>query len=98
MKPEIASEVINALPQQARDYIAALETECDPQGTIRENFRLREENAGLRAECERLELDARRYRWLRAQGFTLIELDGRLDEYLDDELDRAVDQGLKEQP
>ena len=45
---------INALPDRLRRYIHWLETDCDPQGTIRENFRLREENAGLRAECERL--------------------------------------------
>lgn len=48
------SEEINVLPDRVRRYIAALETECDPAGTIRENFRLREENAGLRIECENL--------------------------------------------
>lgn len=48
------SSEINALPDRVRKYIAALETECDPSGTIRENFRLREENAGLRYECENL--------------------------------------------
>lgn len=51
--PDIIT-LINALPQRLRDYIHHLETDCDPQGTIRENFRLREENKGLRAECERL--------------------------------------------
>lgn len=45
---------INALPQRLRDYIHHLETDADPAGTLRENFRLREENAALRAECERL--------------------------------------------
>lgn len=49
----IADE-INALPERIRKYIHHLETDCDPQGTIRENFRLREENAVLRKECERL--------------------------------------------
>lgn len=47
-------DLINDLPQRLRDYIHHLETDCDPQGTIRENFRLREENKALRAECERL--------------------------------------------
>ena len=48
------SAEINALPDRVRRYIAALETECDPAGTIRDNFRLREENSGLRIECENL--------------------------------------------
>lgn len=46
---EVTSREINMLSDRVRRYIAALETECDPSGTIRENFRLREENAGLRA-------------------------------------------------
>lgn len=45
---------VNALPERVRRYIRWLETDCDPAGTVRENFRLREENAMLRAECERL--------------------------------------------
>lgn len=51
------SDEINALPDRVRKYIAALETECDPAGTVRENYRLREENAGLRVECENLAKD-----------------------------------------
>lgn len=47
-------EEINALPQRVRDYIHWIETDCDPQGTLRENFRLRKENKGLRDECTRL--------------------------------------------
>lgn len=50
----LTSDEINALPERLRRYIAALETECDPSGTIRENFRLREENAALRLECATL--------------------------------------------
>lgn len=42
-------EEINALPEHVRKYVMWLETEADPAGTIRENFRLNEENAALRA-------------------------------------------------
>ena len=56
------AEEINALPERLRKYVSALETECDPAGTIRENFRLREENATLRFECERLSRE--RYLWV----------------------------------
>lgn len=38
----------NALPEHVRKYIMWLETDADPAGTIRENFRLNEENAALR--------------------------------------------------
>lgn len=47
-------ENINTLPEPLRKYIHALATDADPQGTIRENFILREENKLLRLECERL--------------------------------------------
>lgn len=47
-------ENINALPDPLRKFIHALSTDCDQQGTIRENYRLRQENAMLRFECERL--------------------------------------------
>lgn len=45
---------INALLDRVRLYIAHIETEADPAGTLAENFRLREENANLRRECENL--------------------------------------------
>lgn len=47
-------ENINALPEPLRRYIHALETDCDPQGTIRQNVLLKQENEFLRRECERL--------------------------------------------
>jgi hypothetical protein len=45
---------INALPLPLRHYIHRLQADADPQGTIRENYRLKIENAMLRRECERL--------------------------------------------
>jgi hypothetical protein len=48
------AENINALPEPLRRYIHDIETNCDPQGIIRENFTLRTENKFLRMECERL--------------------------------------------
>lgn len=42
-----ASEV-NTLPEHVRKYIMWLETDADPAGTVRDNFRLTEENAALR--------------------------------------------------
>lgn len=52
--PKPIADEINDLPRRVRNYIHWLETESDPAGTIRDNFRLREENAALRQECERL--------------------------------------------
>lgn len=49
---KLLSAEINALPDRVRRYIAAIETECDPAGTVRDNFRLREENAGLQAYAQ----------------------------------------------
>lgn len=43
-----------ALPDPLRRYIHELEMARDPAGDLRELFRLREENAALRRECERL--------------------------------------------
>ena len=43
------TENINELPDPIRNYIASLETNADPAGTIRENVLVREENAMLRA-------------------------------------------------
>ena len=45
---------LNALPDRLRRYIHDLESNCDPQGDLRELFRLREENLMLRKEYERL--------------------------------------------
>ena len=45
---------IDALPLPLRRYIDWLHTEADPQCTIRENYRLKTENAMLRRECKRL--------------------------------------------
>lgn len=44
---------INALPKPLRDFIHHLSTEADPAGTTADNYRLRQENAGLRTECEK---------------------------------------------
>lgn len=45
----LPSDEVSALPEHVRKYIMWLETNADPAGTVRENFRLTEENAGLRA-------------------------------------------------
>jgi hypothetical protein len=45
---------IDALPLPLRRYIDWLHAEADPQSTLRENYRLKTENAMLRRECERL--------------------------------------------
>ena len=44
----LPAEEVNALPEHARKYIMWLETDADPAGTVRENFRLTEENKALR--------------------------------------------------
>lgn len=44
----MTSEEINKLPEKVRNYIHALETDCDPAGTIRENVLIKEENESLR--------------------------------------------------
>lgn len=49
---------IKTLPAPLRAYIHFLHTDADPAGTIRENYRLRAENEGLRTECERLASEA----------------------------------------
>ena len=45
---------LNALPAPLRRYIHYVHTNIDPQGTMRENFRLRHENAALRRAYETL--------------------------------------------
>lgn len=46
--PALPPAEVNALPEHVRKYIMWLETDADPAGTIRENFRLNEENKALR--------------------------------------------------
>jgi hypothetical protein len=48
------SKNLDALPSPVRQYIQRLQTNSDPGGLMRENFRLRQENAVLRRKCERL--------------------------------------------
>ena len=45
---------VNALPDPLRRYVHHLQTTVDPSGLMRESFMLRQENAHLRLECERL--------------------------------------------
>jgi hypothetical protein len=45
---------VNKLPLALRRYLHDLHTNTDPAGTLRENVRLRQQNAALRAECVRL--------------------------------------------
>jgi len=47
-------ENLNALPDPLRRYIHYVHTNIDPAGTMRENFRLRHENAALRRAYETL--------------------------------------------
>lgn len=55
----LSAAEINLLPDRIRLYITALETDCDPAGTIRENILVKEENRMLRALIEEM-LDAQR--------------------------------------
>ena len=45
---------LNALPTPLRRYIHYIHTNVDPAGTMRENFRLRQENAALKRAYETL--------------------------------------------
>jgi hypothetical protein len=47
-------ENLNALPPPLFCYIHALQTECDPAGTIRENVLLKDENYALRLKLAEL--------------------------------------------
>jgi len=47
-------ENIKRLPLGLRRYVHDLQAKNDLAGEIRENFRLHQENAALREECERL--------------------------------------------
>jgi hypothetical protein len=40
------------LPRPLRRLIHDIETNCDPQGIIRQNILVRDENAMLRRECQ----------------------------------------------
>lgn len=44
----LSADEVNALPERVRKYIMWLETNADPGHTMQDNFRLIEENAGLR--------------------------------------------------
>lgn len=85
---------INALPEPLRTFVMWLETEADPAGTIRNVVLLREENAGLRKECEQLALDARRYRWVREHYMTEVPIANVIGSYSGEELDRIVDAAM----
>lgn len=69
------SHLINALPERLRRYIHHLETDADPADTLRENFRLREENAGLRVECEKFGQALRDIAEIYAHGAVRIGVD-----------------------
>ena len=45
-------ENLNALPAPLRRYVHYIHTNVDPAGTMRENLRLRQENAALRRAYE----------------------------------------------
>jgi hypothetical protein len=45
---------LNALPTPLRWYIHYIHTNVDPAGTMREKFRLRQENAALKRAYEML--------------------------------------------
>ena len=45
-------ENVSALPHALRRYIREIQMNIDPAGTLRENFRLRQENHKLRRDCD----------------------------------------------
>jgi hypothetical protein len=45
---------INRLPLPLRNFIHALQTDCDPAGTIRENVLIKDENYALREKIGEL--------------------------------------------
>lgn len=49
------SNQVNQLPKRLRDYIHDLETDCDPAGTIREVFALKENQKMLEVKIRELE-------------------------------------------
>lgn len=54
----MTSAEINALPRPVRDYIHALETNCDPAGLVRANESLREQVHALTKMGEELKAQA----------------------------------------
>ncbi|MCP5019611.1 MAG: hypothetical protein GY938_30660 [Ketobacter sp.] len=52
------TEEINKLPKRLRDYIHDLETDCDPAGTIREVFALKENQKVLESTIRMLEAES----------------------------------------
>uniref|UniRef100_A0A6H2A5S0 Uncharacterized protein n=1 Tax=viral metagenome TaxID=1070528 RepID=A0A6H2A5S0_9ZZZZ len=50
------AENINNLPEKIRDYIAELETTCDPAGVIQDNACLLENVKGLTRKCKILKM------------------------------------------
>lgn len=50
----VTSAEINALPERVRNWIHALETNCDPAGTVRENVFLRDTLAALELKIAEL--------------------------------------------
>jgi len=52
--PVLSSDLVNALPEDVRRYIAWIETSADPAGTIQENYRLMTENKAL---CRKLDAE-----------------------------------------
>lgn len=51
---EATSAAINALPEPVRQYIAQLETLCDPSGLVRENMQTRDVQRELSASNKSL--------------------------------------------
>lgn len=43
----VTAAEVNAMPERVRKYIQDIETMCDPQFIMQENWRLREENEAL---------------------------------------------------
>jgi hypothetical protein len=110
LEPDLV-EAINALPERLRKYIHHIETDADPAGTLRENFQLREENALLRKECERLAAtdqsdaaDAKRFRWLLAgRGYFMEECElcgpwsDKDDTMEHDRARKAIDEAMRDE-
>ena len=51
----LSSKVVNALPFDVRQYIMWMETDADPAGTLRENYRLAMDNKALRKHITKVE-------------------------------------------